>query len=259
MGFLKNRVAIVTGGGRGIGKAIALAFSREGADVMISARTQREVEQVAQEVKEVGRKALPIVADVSSPQEVERMVSQTIQAFGKVDILVNNAGFLHIGPIAGFNNEIWNRTLAVNLTGTYLCSKAVLGEMVKHGDGRIINISSTAGRIGAAFYGAYAASKHGVIGLTKCLAQEVADKGITVNAICPGFIETSMARDEMNALARLKGIEPEMMRQIVIEGTPQKRILDPEEVAEIAVFLASEKSKGLTGLSIILSGGRVMD
>ncbi len=127
------------------------------------------------------------------------------------------------------------------------------------GEGRIINISSTAGKIGAAFYGAYAASKHGVIGLTKCLALEVADKGITVNAVCPGFVQTTMAESEIDRLAKIKGITPGKMRETVIESTPQKRILDAEEVAEIVVFLASEKAKGMTGLSIIISGGRLMD
>lgn len=256
MGVLENKIALVTGGGRGIGRAIALKFSRERASVVVAARTQEEIERVSKEIEQNGSKALPIIADVSSQQDVEKMVSQTLQYFGRIDILVNNAGILHLSDITGLDYEIWNRTLAVNLTGTFLCSKAVLTEMLKQRAGRIINISSTAGKTGAAFYSAYAASKHGIIGLTKCLALEVADKGITVNAICPGFIQTSMAEYEITVLAKFNETSPITMRKMVIDGTPQKRILNPEEVAEVAVFLASEKAQGITGLSIIVSGGR---
>jgi 3-oxoacyl-[acyl-carrier protein] reductase len=224
--MLKDKTAIITGGGRGIGRAIALTFAQAGADVVVVSRTRSELEAVASEVGEIGRRTLVVVADISDPAAVSRMVADTLREFGQIDILVNNAAIHEPKPVAETSLEDWNRTIKINLTGVFLCSQAVLEHMIGRRDGKIINISSGAGLRGFPGNAAYSASKGGVIAFTQALAGEVRELGIKVNVICPGPINTQMhaARPREGFFAKLPGF------------------LEPEEVAGAALFLASDYS-----------------
>jgi NAD(P)-dependent dehydrogenase (short-subunit alcohol dehydrogenase family) len=255
---LKDKVAVVTGGGRGIGRAIALAFAREGADVVVTARTTKEIENVAEEIKALGRKSLAITTDLSQRKAVSSLRDQVLSQFPTIHILVNNAG---IGSgqnpklVMEYDDEFWDMTLMVNLTVPYLLTKDFLPTMVKQGWGRIINISSVAGKSGFLFGAAYCTSKHGLIGLTRTVALEVATEGITANAICPGPIRTSMLAKRMQVESEHRGIS---LKEVEKSFNPIQRLLEPEEVAAMAVYLASEKAQAVTGQSFNISGGSTM-
>ncbi len=252
---LRDRVAIITGGGRGIGKATALLFAKEGANVCVAARTAKEIEAVKEEIVAGGGQAIAVQTDVSKAEDANRMVASTIDAYGKLDILVCAAGVLAVGEIQSHDDKEWQRVLDINLTGVYLCNKAAIAPMIKNRWGRIINVSSTSGNYGGAGEGAYCASKHGVLGLVKCLALEVADKGITVNAICPGWVWTKMAEELGEIEARAQGISVNQYWQEVRATNPQHRILEAREVAHLMLYIASEEAKGLTGQAITLTAG----
>jgi len=255
---LKNKIAVVTGGGRGIGKAIALAFAREGADVVVTARTQSEVESVTKEIKAMNRKGVPIVADLSKKEDIKSLVDQVYAQFPTINILVNNAGIgsgQNAKLVKEFDDEYWEQTLTLNLTAPYFLTKAFLPKMVEQKWGRIINISSVAGKIGFPYGSAYSASKHGLIGLTRTIALEVAMDGVTANAICPGPIRTSMLEKRIKFNAENEGISIEEVEK---SFNPIQRLLDPKEVAAVAVHLASDEAKSMTGQSINIDGGMVM-
>jgi meso-butanediol dehydrogenase/(S,S)-butanediol dehydrogenase/diacetyl reductase len=255
---LQGRVALVTGGGRGIGRAIALAYAREGAKLAIAARTHDELAAVAGEIQQAGSEAVCIDADLGESSSPARVVRQTLEAFGTLDILVNNAGVVSASdprPVVDFRDEFWNMTLAVNLTAPYLLCKAFLPTFLAKKSGRIINVASLAGKMGLIHGSAYAASKHGLLGLTRCLALEVADQGITVNAICPGPVR-SVANDKRVRYdaGRLGTTFEDLERRI----TPIGRRLDPEEMAPLAVLLASDESAAITGQAFNVCGGALM-
>ncbi|HEY0430955.1 MAG TPA: SDR family NAD(P)-dependent oxidoreductase, partial [Pyrinomonadaceae bacterium] len=191
---LTNRIALITGGGRGIGRAIGAAFAGEGAQVILSARSVEQVKQAANEIgKKCSTKVLPLVCDVSEVASVDWLFKAVNEHFGRgPDIMVNNAGIAESASITKTDDELWHRHLAVNLSGTFYCTRGALPQMIERGWGRIINIASIAGKTGAPYVAAYSASKHGVLGLTRSVALEVATKGITVNAICPGYVDTEM-------------------------------------------------------------------
>jgi NAD(P)-dependent dehydrogenase (short-subunit alcohol dehydrogenase family) len=231
---LEGKVAIITGGGRGIGRAIALRFAREGARTVIAARSSEELQGVAQEIQKLNQGVLAVQVDISKEADVARMVSQTLKRFDTIDILVNNAGVnLPKRNVVDLTLKEWEQVLAINLTGTFLTTKAVLPVMMERRRGKIINISSRGGRLGAAGRGPYRASKAAIINLTETVAAEVRDYGIDVNAICPGNVDTAM------------------MKQISVGRTADVGIqMNPDEIAKVALFLASDDSSAIRGAAI---------
>lgn len=257
---LQNRIALITGGGRGIGRAIASAFAREGAQVAIAARSRDQVEQVAREVADQSSsKALAVVCDVSDVASIESMFAGVTERFGRgPDIMVNNAGIAESAPIVRTDDELWHRHLAINLSGTFYCMRAVLPEMIERGWGRVINIASIAGKTGAPYVAAYSASKHGVLGLTRSVALEVATKGITVNAICPGYVDTEMTTRGVENITKKTRLSAEEAMDSIRKMSPQNRIIEPEEIAALALLLASEDGRGINGQAINIDGGSVL-
>jgi len=257
---LKNRLALITGGGRGIGRAIAIAFAREGASVALAARTRDQIEKVATEIgDEFSTEAGAYECDVALFGDVERAFGLSLKKFGRApDILVNNAGIAETAPFVKTDEAMWQRHLAVNLTGTFHCTRLALPAMLTGGWGRIINIASIAGKIGAPYISAYAASKHGVLGLTRTLALEVASLGVTVNAICPGYVDTEMTSRGVENIAARTGISPEEATEALKRMSPQNRMVTAEEVAALALLLASEEGRGINGQAINVDGGTVL-
>lgn len=255
---LEGKTAIVTGGGRGIGEAIALALAAEGCAVAVAGRTASHLERVAGQIHKIGREALAVVCDVSEPPDVEALFRQVEQRWGKLDILVNNAGQSHSELLVRLSLETWQRMLDINLTGTFLCSQAALRMMLPQGSGRIINIASTAAQMGFRYAGAYAAAKHGVLGLTRSMALETATSGITVNAVCPGWVESDMFHTALATISAKTKMTPEQAREHLAKESPQNRIIQPEEIASATVWLACEEARGITGQAINVSGGQVM-
>ncbi len=245
---LSGKTAIVTGARRGMGRAIALALAREGANVVVSDINQEDCQKVVDEIEGLGRKGLALKCDVSSSDDVENMVKKTVAEFGRVDILVNNAGIIAYKPFLELTDEDWDKTLNVNLKGQFLCARSAGRDMVKNKWGRIINIASiSSGGCGIAFplIAHYTASKGGVIALTEALALELTPQGINVNAICPGAIDTDMA----------KGAKESGQLAQVLARIPKGRLGQPEEIANLAVFLASEESDYISGAAIVIDGG----
>ena len=260
---LKNKTALVTGANKGIGRSVALSYAEEGADVILVARNQTMLEEVAAEIDARGRKALPVSCDVSSAEDVRKMADRVKSSFDRLDILVNNAGISKRCKFLEYEDETWFQVIRVNLFGVYLCTKAFLPMIQKAGSGRIINVASVAGKAPVPFNTAYSASKHGVLGLTKSLASEVAMSGfpnITVNAICPYFVETEMLSGKDGYLAQMaamSGKDPSEIEKRIVGQNLQKRVLEAQEVAAMAVYLASDDARGVTGQAFNLCGGRI--
>ena len=257
---LQNRLALITGGGRGIGRSIALEFAREGADIVVAARTPQQVEVVAQEIaEELQSRALPFTCDVSDPASVEQLFTKVKNAFGRgPDIMVNNAGIAESTPLLKTDDAHWRRHLEINLSGTFYCTRAALGEMIERGWGRIINIASIAGKTGAPYIAAYAASKHGVLGLTRSVALEVAARGVTVNAICPGYVDTDMTTRGVENITSKTGRTAEEALDSIKKMSPQNRLIEADEVAALALLLASHEGRGINGQAINVDGGSVL-
>jgi 3-hydroxybutyrate dehydrogenase len=257
---LADKIALITGGGRGIGRAIARAFACEGARVIVAARTEAEVARVAAEIEATCRvESFHVACDVADQSSVARMFAVVTERCARpVEILVNNAGIAESAPLARTDNDLWQRHLAINLTGTFYCTRAALPAMVERGWGRVINIASIAGKTGAPYISAYAASKHGVLGLTRAVALEVAARGVTVNAICPGYVETDMTRRAVENIAIKTGRTTEEALATLKGMNPQNRLITPEEVAALAVLLASDEGRGINGQAINIDGGTIL-
>jgi NAD(P)-dependent dehydrogenase (short-subunit alcohol dehydrogenase family) len=253
---LDKKVSIVTGGGRGIGRAIALRFASEGAAVVVAGTTAESIESVAQEIRARGGRSLAVGADVSDEAQVARMVASAIDEFGGIDVLVNNAGIA--GPtalVAEVSREDWDRTIAVNLTGAFLCAKHALPGMMERRGGRIINITSIAGLRAYALRSPYAASKWAMIGLTRTLAEEAGRYDITVNAIAPGPVRGPRIDSVIRNRAAAMGRPVEEVERDYVEPTALKRMADEDDIAAMAVFLASEEGRNITGETLNISSG----
>ncbi|MDB4896374.1 MAG: D-beta-hydroxybutyrate dehydrogenase [Firmicutes bacterium] len=257
---LSGRAAVVTGAGSGIGRAIAVALAAAGADVLAADRLPDRAEETVRAIVALGGRAAALGGDISDPDSVQALIDTAVERFGGVGILVNNAGLQHVAPIEEFPLERWNRLISVMLTGPFLCTRAALPHMRRAGWGRIINIASIHGKVASPFKAAYVSAKHGLVGLTRTTAIETAAAGITANAICPGFVDTPLVRNQIPDLMRNFGVQTaeEALEIAVFSKTPQRRLLDPEEVGALAVYLAGHAARGVTGQAINLDGGMVM-
>jgi len=244
---LSGKVALVTGAAQGIGRAIALFLARSGADIVVSDINLEKAEETAKEIRAIGPKAMAVKVDVANLSDVERMVEAILEKLAKIDILVNNAGITRDKLVLRMTEEDWDAVLGVNLKETFNCTKAVLRHMAKQRSGKIVNIASVVGEMGNAGQANYSASKAGVIGLTKTIAREYAQRGINVNAIAPGYIETPMT----DAL-------PEKAKEELRKLIPMERLGKPEDVAEAVLFLVSEESSYVTGQVLNVNGGIYM-
>jgi len=256
--MLSGKIALITGGGTGIGKAIALKLAQNGAKVAIASRSAAKVERAADELKNLSLPVLPLAMDVRSRADVERGFELIKSTWGPTNILVNNAGISGLSMMTDGDDGKWYDILDTNLNGLYLVTKIALKKMPDHAGGRIINISSVLGKFGVPGYTAYCTTKHGMIGFTRALALEVVGRGITVNAICPGWVDTEMATTGIRETAAQLGITPEEFRAQATAAVPIKRFLDAGEVAEFVCYIASDAARGITGQAINICGGQTM-
>jgi ketoreductase len=256
--MLSNRIALVTGGSTGIGKAIALQMAKNGAKVAIAARRREQLEKTAEESRKLGLPVLPIQLDIRKKTDVERGVAAIVAEWGAINILVNNAGISGLSLIGDPSDKKWYDVIDTNLNGMYLVTKTVLRHMPDHSAGRVINISSVLGKFGVPGYTAYCTAKHGMIGFTRALALEIVSRGITVNTICPGWVDTEMASLGINETAALQGITAEEFKAQAVAAVPIKRFLDADEVAEFVCYIASDAAKGITGQAMNICGGQTM-
>ncbi|MBC3872743.1 SDR family NAD(P)-dependent oxidoreductase [Undibacterium flavidum] len=254
---LVGKHALVTGGATGIGLAIAQALLVQGVKVTISGRTESTLMDTVNRLHENGQINY-ICMDVSDSASVAAGFAAAIKQFGTIDILINNAGQASSASFLKTTEAQWQQMLAVNLTGTFLCAQQALPAMLAQGWGRIVNVASTAGLKGYAYVAAYAAAKHGVIGMTKSLALEVAQKGVTVNAVCPGYTETDIVLEAIANIMQKTGRSEEQARAELAAGNPQKRLIQAEEVADAVLWLCSPASASQNGQSIAVAGGEVM-
>ena len=256
---LTGKRAVVTGASRGIGRAIALALAQAGADVAVAARSEGELADLKAEIERLGRRAMAIQCDVTDAAEVQHhLCGGVLGGWGGADILVNNAGASGSHKLVDHPDELWHRMLAINMTAAYYVSKAFAPAMVAQRSGRIIMIASIAARVGGKYIAAYTAAKHGLLGLTRALAVELNPSAITVNAVCPGYVETPMTEANIANMVALTGRTAEQVRGTLERMSPQNRLILPDEVARIVVFLAQDAAGSITGQAINIDGGEVM-
>jgi 3-hydroxybutyrate dehydrogenase len=258
MNTLSGRRALVTGGGRGIGRAAALDLARAGAEVAVSARTRAEIDAVAKEAARLGVRTVAVAADVSRPEDVQALFREARAALGGIDILINGAGIAASAPLVRTSDALWRQILETNLSGAFYCLREALPEMAERGWGRVVNLASIAGKTGYPYISAYAASKHGLLGLTKCAALEMAARGVTVNAVCPGYVDTPMTDASVARIVEKTGRPAAEVRRTLEETSPQKRLFTAEEVSALVLFLCGEEARGITGQALSLDGGTVV-
>ena len=258
MADLQDKIVLVTGGSGGLGRALAGAFAGAGSRVVIASRSQDRLQATAQQLAGPERALLAIRCDVTDRQQVEALDKSIREKLGPVQILINNAGLARAMSFLEMPDSLWHETLQINLTGVYHCCKVFLPGMLESGWGRIINIASTTAKVGYSHVAAYTASKHGVLGLTRSLALEMARRNVTVNAICPGYLNNQSTRDNARRMAEKTGKSQEDILALFAASAPQNRLFEPDEVASLALFLARETSAGITGQAINIDGGAVM-
>ncbi len=249
---------IVTGAGRGIGRKIAEMAADAGASVVLAARTEAQLSAVVEAIEARGGRAIAVPGDVTQAEAVDALVGKTREAYGRVDVLVNNAGMNYIANLVMSKEEQWRAVFEVNLFSVYRLTRAVLRDMIKQKYGRIINISSVAGKVGAPYNSSYAASKAAVDGFTRSVALETAKLGITVNAVCPWHVDTELLQFGMGKRGQMFGQSAEAYIEKMVKESPQERLVTVEEVASTVIFLMSRSAAGITGQSINVSGGTVM-
>jgi len=251
---LNGRNAVITGGSRGIGAAIAASLSRAGCRVLIGARDRERAEAAAARLAADGAEARAETVDVADAESVARFARAAQERLGAVDILVNNAGIGHSAPLARTEPADWDRVLAVNARGTYLCTRAFLPGMIERGWGRVVNVASTAGLDGGRYIAAYAASKHAVVGFTRSVAEEIEGTGVTMNVVCPGFVDTDLTRESVERIARRTGRTEAQARGLLAAANASGRLLEPEEVAEVVAGLCAEEAAEIHGQIILIAG-----
>jgi len=246
-------VAVVTGGGQGIGAAVAHALAAEGAAVVVAARTTDRIERVAVEIRVAGGKAWAVHCDVTDAASVADLAKAASSHAGPVDILINNAGVAHSAPVAKTRLQDWNRVLAVNATGTFLCTRAFIPGMLERQRGSIVNVASVAGLHGARYIAAYAAAKHAVIGFTQSLAAEVEGTGVTCNAVCPGFVDTEMTKESVERVVAKTGKDSGAALSAMLASASQRRLMTPDEVAEAVLGLADLHGERANGTAVTIA------
>jgi NAD(P)-dependent dehydrogenase (short-subunit alcohol dehydrogenase family) len=252
------RTVLVTGAGKGIGAAVSLALAAQGHRVALAARTAADLARLAERIRGQGGEAFPVACDVTDTAAIDAAVAAARAALGPITILVNNAGAAGSHKFLGHPDDLWERMLAVNLTSAYHVTKAVLPDMLAARWGRVINIASVAAKTGGKYIAAYTASKHGVLGLTRALAVELAAEHITVNAVCPGYVDTPMTDQAVENIAARTRLTADEARATLARTSPQQRLITPEEVAAVVVMLAGESARGITGQAINVDGGTIM-
>ncbi|TDL82967.1 3-hydroxybutyrate dehydrogenase [Peribacillus frigoritolerans] len=254
--MLKDKVVFITGAAQGIGYEVGERFAENGAKVVLTDVNEEGVKKAADQLAQKGYDTLGLKCDVTSEEEIKKAIDDTIAHFGEFHILINNAGLQYVSPIEEFPTEKFELLIKIMLTAPFLATKHVFPHMKKQKYGRIINMASINGVIGFAGKAAYNSAKHGVIGLTKVSALEGAADGITVNALCPGYVDTPLVRNQLQDLAKTRNVDLEkVLEEVIYPLVPQKRLLSVDEIADYAVFLASEKAKGVTGQAVLLDGG----
>lgn len=256
--LLAGQHAVVTGGGAGIGKAVALTLARLGAAVTVMGRRADPLKAVVADIEALSGRAQALVCDITDEASVDAAFAAAADGLGPVSILVNNAGAARSAPFGKTDTALWNDMVAVNLTGTFLCSRAALAGMITAGFGRIVSVASTAGLTGYPYVAAYCAAKHGVVGMTRALALETARRGVTVNAVCPGFVETDLLQDAVQNIVAKTGRSEDEARHELAASNPQGRLVQPWEVAEAVAWLCLPASGSITGQSVPVAGGEVM-
>jgi 3-hydroxybutyrate dehydrogenase len=254
---LAGRTAVITGGGRGVGAASAERLAGAGAAVLLAARTTSEVERVAASLRAKGATAHATTCDVADPASIERLGEHARETLGHVDILVNNAGVAFGAPIHKTSLDDWSRILTVNATGAFLCLRTFLPAMAERRWGRVVNIASTAAITGSRYMAAYCASKHALVGLTRAAAAEVADRGVTVNAVCPGYLRTEMTTETIARIVQTTGRTEEQALQAILQTTPQRRLIEADEVADAVLYLCGEGARGVNGEALLIDGGEL--
>lgn len=255
--LLEGKGAVVTGGGRGIGAEVARALVQNGASVVVTARTSSQIEAVAEELRQSGGQAWAVVCDVTQPEQIQHLADTANDRLGTVHILVNNAGIASSAPLKSIELDDWNRLMAVNATAPFLCTQAFMPGMLAAGWGRVVTIASVAGKVGHPYVAAYCASKHAVIGFTRAVAAEVAGKGITVNAICPGYVNTPMTDQSVARIVERTELSEADAREHLRMLSPQGRLIEPEEVAHQVIGLCDPLARGINGQAVVLDGGSV--